>query len=341
MHNVSQLGVGSGTVELLKVNLAIEPDLQNFIQFILTAASSLGGNAFSATLATLELTRELRTAGAATGYPLPASMKLVESTLLVAWGENGHHLAIATFPEAPAASAVEKLHHHLQQSTAIADPSLLLRRNSEMERFLNETRERTEREIKSMQEALEKRQEELSASLLQAETDPLTGLLNRRAYDDKLSRAFRRVVRQADEPLSLILFDLDYFKQINDEFGHQYGDAYLNKMAHAMRSAIRSDVDLVFRFGGDEFAAILFADKEIAIAKALEVLTAMKGRVSIGIASISVQEPCDGDLEHFIHRADDALYQAKRTGRGRVVADSLHADGPITWDEYLPETANQ
>lgn len=328
-------------MELLKVNLAIEPDLQNFIQFVLDAVSRLGGNAFSATLATLELTGELRAAGAATGYPLPASIRLNEASLLVAWGENGHRRTISVLPETPPTATVEQLHYHLQQSTAIADPALLLRRNSEMERFLNETRERTEKEMKAMQEAMEKQQQDLSTSILQAETDALTGLFNRRAYDDRLARAFRRAVRQADEPLSLILFDLDYFKQINDEFGHQYGDAYLNKMAHAMRSAIRGEVDMAFRFGGDEFAAIIFADKQSAIMRALDVLGSMNGRVSIGIASISAGEPCDGELENFIHRADDALYQAKRSGRGRVVADNRHSDGTITRAEYLPEAASQ
>lgn len=328
-------------MELLKVNLAIEPDLQNFIQFVLDAVSRLGGNVFSATLATLELTGELRAAGAATGYPLPASMSLDEASLLVAWGENGHQRTISALPEAPPAATVEQLRHRLQQSTAIADPALLLRRNSEMERFLNETRERTEKEMQALQEAMEKQQQDLSASIRQAETDALTGLLNRRAYDDRLARAFRRAVRQADEPLSLILFDLDYFKEINDEFGHQYGDAYLNKMAHAMRSAIRGEVDMAFRFGGDEFAAIVFADKQSAIMRALDVLGSMNGRVSIGIASVSAGEPCDGELENFIHRADDALYQAKRNGRGRVVADTRHADGTLTRTEYLPEAASQ
>ena len=163
-------------MELLKSNLAIEPDLQNFIQFVLTAVSSLGGNAFAASLATLDMTHALRTAGAATGYPLPASLKLDQRTLLVAWGENGHQQQIASFSETPDPAAVEQLRRHLQQSTATADPALLLRRNAEMERFLNETRERTEKEIEAMQLALGKRQDELSASIHQAETDALTGL---------------------------------------------------------------------------------------------------------------------------------------------------------------------
>jgi diguanylate cyclase (GGDEF)-like protein len=315
-----------GIVELLRSNLAIEPDLQNFIQFVLSAVSSLGGNVFAASLATLDMTRALRAAGAASGYPLPASLKLDQRTLLVAWGDNGQQ-QIASFSGIPDPAAVERLRRHLQQSTAAADPALLLRRNAEMERFLNETRERTEKEIEAMQVALGKRQEQLSASIHQAETDALTGLLNRRAYDAKLSQAFNRTRRQKTEALSLLLFDLDFFKQVNDEFGHQFGDAYLNKMAHAMRAAIRDEVDLAFRFGGDEFAIVQFCDEAIACRTAMEVLAAMDGKVSIGVATLKHSQAGDFDLPGFIKQADDALYEAKRAGRGRVVVSGCSAPG--------------
>jgi diguanylate cyclase (GGDEF)-like protein len=311
----------SRIVELLKHNLAIEPDLQNFIQFALSAVSSLGGNAFVASLSTLKLTQALRSAGAGTGYPLPVTLELDERRLLARWGENGDHLAITVFSDPPDPTAVRQLHQHLQQSTASADPAILLRRNAEMERFLNETRERTEQEIRTMQETLRQRQEELTATTQRAETDALTGLLNRRAYDEKLQQAYLRAVRQKSEPLSLVLFDLDYFKQINDEFGHQYGDAYLNKMAHAMRGVIRSDVDLAFRFGGDEFAVLLFCDGRIACRKAMQVLAEMNGKVSIGIASLAPGNANPPELADFIHTADAALYEAKRAGRGRVVVN--------------------
>ncbi|MBZ0106994.1 MAG: diguanylate cyclase [Sulfuricella denitrificans] len=308
-------------MELLKLNLAIEPDLQNFIQFVLTAVGNLGGNVFVASLATLTLIKELRSAGAGTGYPLPATLELAERKLLAHWGNDGRHLAVALFPVPPDPTAVRQLYQHLQQSTARADPAVLLRRTAEMERFLNETRERTEQEIRAMQDALEQRQAELSATIQRAETDALTGLLNRRAYDEKLQQAYRRVLRQKNESLSLILFDLDYFKQINDEFGHQYGDAYLNKMAHAMREVVRTDVDLLFRFGGDEFAMLLFCDAQIACSKAMKILAQMNGKVSIGIACIAPDDSNPPELEDFIHTADKALYEAKNAGRGRVVVN--------------------
>lgn len=321
-------------MELLKLNLAIEPDLQNFIQFVLSAVSSLGGNTFVASLATLKLTQELRLAGAGTGYPLPATLELEERKMFARWGENGHHLTITVFSDLPNPNAIRQLHQHLQQSTASADPAVLLRRNAEMERFLNETRERTEQEIRAMQEKLKQRQEELAATTQRAETDALTGLLNRRAYDEKLQQAYRRAVRQKTEPLSLVLFDLDYFKQINDEFGHQYGDAYLNKMAHAMREVIRVDVDLAFRFGGDEFAVLLFCDAQMACRKAMEVLAEMSGKVSIGIACLAPDNAHPLELEDFIRTADEALYEAKRAGRGRVVVNGCTPPAGVGCMEY-------
>jgi two-component system cell cycle response regulator len=190
-----------------------------------------------------------------------------------------------------------------------------------MERHLYEVRVRTEKEIESLQQAMKKRQNELHESMRQAETDPLTGLLNRRAFDDRLSRAFHHTMRQKNAPLSLVLFDLDYFKEVNDEFGHQFGDAYLNKMAHILRGVIREDVDFAFRFGGDEFAMVIFADYPLACDKAQQVLQLMTNKVSIGITAISPDTPDGLSLESFFHRADSALYEAKHRGRGRVMVD--------------------
>ncbi len=307
-------------MELLKLNLAIEPDLQGFIQFALTAVSGLGGNPFASALAALEASRGLRDAGAGTGYPLPAAIELHGKDVCISWNGGGWVL-LSRLRALPAPGAVEALRRHLQQSTEVTDPAVLHRRNAEMMRYLDETRARTERELASLQAALEARQAELHATLKQAETDPLTGLLNRRAFDARIGAAFRRTMRQRTEPLSLIFLDLDHFKEINDRHGHQYGDAYLNKMAQAMLGVIREDVDAVFRFGGDEFAILIFAEAQTACLKARQVLAEMGGKVSIGITSITPETPGNLTLEAFMHRADDALYQAKRAGRGRVVME--------------------
>lgn len=309
-------------VELLRQNLAIEPDLQNFIGFVLESVTWLGGNPFAAAIASLDLMQKLRGAGAGTGYPLPASLLLRDQQLAVQWGESTKSQAVlATFAQPPQAEITEQLRQHLLDSTESADPAILLQRNAEMVRHLDETRARTETELAALQQTLEKRQSELHESLRQAETDPLTGLLNRRAFDEKLGQAFRHTMRQKTEPLSLVLFDLDHFKQINDEFGHQFGDTYLKKMADALRRAIRVDVDFAFRFGGDEFAMVIFADYRLACDKAAQVLRSMENKVSIGITAINPDTPDGLGLEAFIHRADNALYEAKRRGRGRAVVD--------------------
>ncbi len=306
-------------IKLLQQNLAIEYDLQNFIGFILESVSKLGGNVFSASAASLNLMEKLRSAGAATGYPLSASLFLDDKRLLVKWGEQ--QVNIANLNQLPLQEVVLQLQLHLQNSTASTDPTILLQRNAEMKRHLDEVRSRTEKELEALQKSLRTRQAELHESMHQAETDPLTGLFNRRAFDEKLSRAFHHAMRQKNAPLSLVLFDIDHFKMINDEFGHQFGDTFLNKMADVLRSVIREEVDFAFRFGGDEFAIVMFADYHLACDKANQVLKMMENKVSIGITDINRNTPDGLSLSEFIHRADKALYEAKHQGRGRIMVD--------------------
>ena len=178
------------------------------------------------------------------------------------------------------------------------------------------------------QKKLEKHQTDLHESMHKAETDSLTGLFNRRAFDEKLSRAFHHAMRQKDSSLSLVLLDIDHFKSINDQYGHQAGDVFLCKMADILRSVIREEVDFAFRFGGDEFAIVIFADHLLACEKARQVLQLMENKVSIGITDINPSTPDGLTLEEFIHRADKALYEAKNLGRGRIMADlCLSPDG--------------
>lgn len=323
-------------IELLKYNLAIEPDLQNFVGFVLSTVQSLGGNSFAAASTTLDIARSLRVAGAGSGYPLPAQLRLHDATLWVHWNDHDE-CKVVHFPEAPSSEDIERVRNYLRQSTEINDPRVLLQRNAEMTRYLNETRARTEKEIEEMQQTLSKKQEELSATMRKAETDQLTGLLNRRAYDEKLEQSYKRTLRQTGEHLSLLLFDLDYFKNINDEFGHQYGDEYLKKMAASMLTIIRQEVDFAFRFGGDEFAILIFADKNIAAARALKLLGLMNNKVSIGMVSMTSELNCSTGVQDFIKRADDALYQAKHAGRGRAVLSKCDANGDAGWEEFLPE----
>jgi diguanylate cyclase (GGDEF)-like protein len=309
-------------VELFRQNLAVESDLQGFSGFVLESVARLNGNTFAATPVLLDLMRKLRAAGAASGYPVAVALSLDQTQLRVSW--NNHSEQVVNLAHAPSPDEADRLHRYLQDSTLAIDPEVLLQRNAEMMRHFEETRARNERELAALQQALENGRADLEKLSHQAETDPLTGLYNRRAFDARLEQLFRHTMRQKKAPLSLLMLDLDYFKQVNDEHGHQYGDAYLIKMAQVLRSIIREDVDFAFRFGGDEFAVVLYADHPQALDKAEQVLTLMERRVSIGITTINENTPEGLPLEEFIRHADHALYEAKRCGRGRAVVE-LHS----------------
>ncbi len=153
--------------------------------------------------------------------------------------------------------------------------------------------------------------------------DPLTGLLNRHA----LLPRFIELSYQAQvsrQPLCLVLCDVDDFKQINDEHGHDRGDAVLRDIAYEMRKRLRS-FELIYRLGGEEFLILLpgidrLAGREIAerLCAAVESArpTGIRITISLGLSSASG----DGiDYDTLFKAADEALYEAKRTGRNRVV----------------------
>ena len=160
-----------------------------------------------------------------------------------------------------------------------------------------------------------------------ASTDFLTGLLNRRAF---LENALNLCARQAkrNEPLTMLLFDLDHFKSINDRFGHTVGDDVLKLFAQVASSNTRA-TDIVARLGGEEFAAILAAPADIAamianrVRLAFEAAGVTVGGHAIG-ATVSVGAatalPPVTDIDAQIARADVALYRAKREGRNRLCA---------------------
>ncbi len=160
-------------------------------------------------------------------------------------------------------------------------------------------------------------------------TDPLTGLFNRRGffeYAQKLADAQQRKAL----PISLLMFDLDHFKSINDRFGHVVGDETLRVFAGTVGVKMRSE-DIVARLGGEEFAAILPSGLDTALAVAQRVRLAFEERaaqiaghpvaatVSIGAASGLASAD---DISRLLARADAALYRAKAGGRNCVVADN-------------------
>lgn len=159
-----------------------------------------------------------------------------------------------------------------------------------------------------------------------ADTDPLTGLLNRRAFVDRLRKAALRA-RRLETPLAIAFLDLDDFKAVNDRFGHAAGDATLVLTARALEATIRAG-DVAARFGGDEFAAILWrsspADAEhvgrrlrdgIVAALSSSPETA-KVSASVGVVYFPT---CPADVRAALAQADGAMYEAKRGGKGRVI----------------------
>lgn len=151
-----------------------------------------------------------------------------------------------------------------------------------------------------------------------AHTDPLTGLANRRVLEDALTREIARSVRTG-EPVSLVLFDIDHFKRVNDTLGHQQGDQVLRNVASALAEACR-DADLLARYGGEEFAVLLPAcapREAYQVAQRLRAAAASAGvTVSAGVAALPSHA---SDADELLRKADDALYSAKRTGRDRTV----------------------
>jgi diguanylate cyclase (GGDEF)-like protein len=158
-----------------------------------------------------------------------------------------------------------------------------------------------------------------------AETDPLTGMSTRRALLDEAERALERC-QAADAPLSLVIFDLDRFKSINDRFGHAVGDAVLKRFGDTVRATLRQN-DRVGRIGGEEFALLLpdtnlvtafeIADRVRAGFEAdCKVLDGKEiaGTVSAGVATAHR----DSTVQSMLIAADEGLYEAKARGRNRV-----------------------
>jgi two-component system, cell cycle response regulator len=155
-----------------------------------------------------------------------------------------------------------------------------------------------------------------------ASHDQLTGLANRRVFDEQLQLLVERAERE-QRPLSLVLIDIDHFKQINDRWGHQTGDAVLRQAGAAVAGAVRA-VDVPARYGGEEFAVLLpgcsGADalvmaQRLRTAIATEV-TAAGVTASAGVATFPNNA---ADAHALVGRADEALYEAKRSGRDQAV----------------------
>jgi len=160
----------------------------------------------------------------------------------------------------------------------------------------------------------------------QSMTDALTAIPNRRAYDQKLSEETARA-RRTGAPLSLLLIDIDLFKEFNDTFGHPAGDAALQSVARVLQASLRP-YDFLARYGGEEFAIVLPATDlpdAVLVAERVRGLVAAsefphrKFTISIGVARLDPE----AGVKALVQDADDGLYRAKASGRNKVVVGRL------------------
>ena len=156
----------------------------------------------------------------------------------------------------------------------------------------------------------------------QAVTDQLTGAYNRLKFNEILGQEINRAARYA-VPLSVVMFDIDHFKQVNDTYGHAAGDTMLRELTRRVQAAIRT-VDWLFRYGGEEFVvaaphtgrndAAVMAEKLRALVAASPFPPGIAGSISLGVAELRQGET----VEELMGRVDAALYEAKNTGRNKV-----------------------
>jgi diguanylate cyclase len=235
-----------------------------------------------------------------------------------------------------------------------ATEKLAIADNREQVKAVIETLLKSTREMRDTNKALEDRlklskseisnlQQSLEAIRAESLTDPLTGLGNRKYFDRSIDMAVENALAN-NEPLSLLMFDIDHFKSFNDSYGHLTGDQVLRLVGMSLKQTIKGQ-DITARYGGEEFAVVLpntalrqaltVADhiRRAVMAKELKKKSTgeILGRVTISVG-VSMLKPGD-DTDSLIERADACLYAAKRNGRNRVICE---AD-----PEYAIETHSQ
>ena len=194
--------------------------------------------------------------------------------------------------------------------------------------------ERVAERTRDLQQEVEARKKAEKQMMQLAATDHLTGVLNRRAFDEKATKEIQRAIRY-QRPLAVILLDLDHFKEVNDQYGHQCGDRVLVELANLIQPCLRS-IDSLCRHGGEEFIILLpetgedeahfLAErlrKEIEKKIIFSDNSTFSITASFGVASWAQE---DKDILPSIHRADKALYKAKEAGRNLVFLYTEHED---------------
>lgn len=201
---------------------------------------------------------------------------------------------------------------------------------------LNEALDTAHRDLIRVHRELQKREQIIAALSL---TDALTGIGNRRHFDDKLVTEVARAVRY-QQPLSLIMIDIDHFKNVNDRWGHEAGDIVLRDLGALLRQFMRQS-DSASRLGGEEFVLLMPGAASAEAQAAAERLRDSVARHSVGLLpgitiSLGVSSLQDGETgKQLLARADAALYAAKHAGRNRVIM-AMADEGPLANRQPLP-----
>ncbi len=156
-------------------------------------------------------------------------------------------------------------------------------------------------------------------------TDNLTNLYNSRHFFNQIGKELKRFERHPDTPFSLILIDVDHFKEFNDSYGHQQGDKALRTIGKVINTCIRNDVDSGYRYGGDEFVVILPETDSEQARLVAQRIQEQYGSYKFGETglSIGIAQVMTGDEEKsLIKRADEAMYSSKRSGRSRITVET-------------------
>ena len=190
--------------------------------------------------------------------------------------------------------------------------------------------------LSSAEERLREQDQMLELLMTEARTDVLTGLANRRAFEDELARRFEEWKR-SERSLSVLLIDIDHFKRFNDQYGHDIGDGVLRGVAEVLTDTVRG-IDLVARYGGEEFACVLpdtslqnavqAAERaRMAVEKSAFVAQGRELHVTV---SVGVAQALAGEkMEKLPRRADQAMYAAKEAGRNRCYFHDGETNQPV------------
>ena len=227
--------------------------------------------------------------------------------------------AAPRYPDSTGVDEVAQLSHSMQSMT-----QSLLQREQQL-KTLNQT---LEQQVVQRTQALEAANRQLEQLAIR---DALTGLYNRRCFDERLNECIHNSKRSG-RTFALLVLDVDYFKRVNDKHGHAAGDTVLQQLARVLTDNTRS-TDFVARYGGEEFVMLLpetsLAVEALTVAEKVRVAIEQASFAEVGNLTVSIGislwDPRSPGSKDLFHRADDALYQAKLSGRNRVVVYELPA----------------